>query len=488
MNFVKSFQKISKSFHKNPLFWILLISLITRIIYLLLNYNLWWDSHVYIGMGKYIFTQGKLGLWESFRPLTYPILLGTFWKLNLPVILTAKLVNLIFSLASITLIYHITKKLFNKTSAILSALLFSFTPVFFMFTGLVLSEPLAILFILLAIYFFISQTKKSALNLFLSGIFTSLAFLTKFPLGIILLSTYIILIFNNTKFLQKIKHLFILTMGFLIPTLPYLIFNYFTYPNPLEPFLSGNWIVSTATWLYGTGILFYLTNFFLKNPPYLVYFYGLYDFIKKRSWKNSSIFLIYLIPTLLILYFTFFVARKEIRYLVFAVPFLAIIVSPYIIQIYQKLKKSKKPFIKSTAFIFIVVILIIIGLPYLFNMEKNPDLNPQFVEYIQDHNIQGPILTTSPSLISYLDNSIIPLSGMDYALPIYQNKKSTAELIIINACELICHPQDQTCLDKKQQFLQLLKQENIILLKETLQERHHQQILECTYFILKPKS
>ena len=85
LKFVTKFVDYFKAY---PLWWILGLSLIVRIIYLLINYPLWWDSYVYIGMGKYIFSGGKIGMWESFRPLIHPLILGVLWKLKLDVIIT----------------------------------------------------------------------------------------------------------------------------------------------------------------------------------------------------------------------------------------------------------------------------------------------------------------------------------------------------------------------------------------------------------------
>ena len=40
------------------------------------NDDIWWDSAVYLGMGKHIYSLGEVGLWESSRPLIWPLILG----------------------------------------------------------------------------------------------------------------------------------------------------------------------------------------------------------------------------------------------------------------------------------------------------------------------------------------------------------------------------------------------------------------------------
>src|SRR3989338_1546051 len=101
-----------------PLFFILFFAFLVRVIYLFLNYPLWWDSHVYIGMGKYIFSGGQLGIWEVFRPILYPLLLGLFWKFGFNPIIFGKIMDLLLSLICIYLVYKIAKEVFNEKVAL----------------------------------------------------------------------------------------------------------------------------------------------------------------------------------------------------------------------------------------------------------------------------------------------------------------------------------------------------------------------------------
>ena len=100
-----------------PLLSILFLSIIIRIIYLSINWPLWWDAHVYIGMGKYIFSSGQMGIWESFRPLIHPTIIGVLWKIGLNPIAWGKCLDLIFSITAVLLLYKINFKLFNKNKA-----------------------------------------------------------------------------------------------------------------------------------------------------------------------------------------------------------------------------------------------------------------------------------------------------------------------------------------------------------------------------------
>ena len=110
--------KIRGKVKAHPLLSILFLSLIVRIVYLSINWPLWWDAHIYIGMGKYIFSSGQIGIWESFRPLIHPTIIGAIWKLGLNPIVWGKMLDLIFSLTAIFLLYKINEKVFRRVQSI----------------------------------------------------------------------------------------------------------------------------------------------------------------------------------------------------------------------------------------------------------------------------------------------------------------------------------------------------------------------------------
>ena len=434
-------------------------------------------------MGKYILSGGEVGVWEAFRPLIHPIIIGTFWKINLSPIFVGKSLDLIFSLIAIYLTYLVGLKIFNKKVAIISSLLLSLMPVFVMFTGLILTEPLAIVFGLLGIYFFIR--KDNLTHLFFAGIFLSLSFLTKFPQGIFFGAVFIILLFKKEKFKRKTRNLITMVAGFIIPATPYFIFNYYTYPNMFEPFISGSWIVTTATWLYGSGITYYFTHFFLVNPIYLFFFGYIYIFFKEKHYKNQSAFVIFLITILTILYFIY-VPRKEVRYLVTIIPLLAILVSYTLVKVYYYLKKADKPAIRPRSFIIICTILVLIFIPSLLHFDLQPELrNREIKEIIERYNVAGSILSSNPIFISLVDNDIVLLSGMDYAKAIYERERDNFELLLINNCDLPCNPNDSVCINEREELFNEIKTENKEIFKKTfiLRKKLH----ECTYIMYIPK-
>lgn len=476
MNFSTKIQEWGK---KNPLLTLLLISLIVRIFYLTLNHPLWWDSHVYIGMGKYLFSQGKIGIWETFRPLIHPLIIGSFWNLGFDPIFTGKIIDLFLSLVAVFLTYLLGKKIFDEKTALIGAGIFSLTPLFVMFTGLILTEPLAISLGLLGLL--IIFKKESIFAFLCGGILLSLSFLTKFPQGIIFGAVTIALLFKKERIMLKIKLLSSLTCGFIIPLIPYFILNHQLYGNLLEPLLLGNWIVTTAGWLYGSGIFYYLTHFFLTLPIYLFFFVYLYYFIREKQYPSNEKTTLLLIVILTITYFEY-VPRKETRYLVTILPFLGLMAASAIIKIYERIKESKTKIIKPRAYVILCTLLIIIYIPTAIYFEPAPDFQHEIKEVIANHNINGLIISSDPSFVSFLDNPLKILSGMEFAQQIYDTNKKDYQLLFVNTCDLICAPEDSSCFSQRTLLLQHFAIENT----EVFKTQHQFKKKICVYIIYLP--
>src|SRR3989344_1882477 len=103
------------------IFTVLLFSLVTRVIYLFFDKNIWWDAAVYLAMGEHIATFGQLGFWEPIRPLLWPFLLSYAFLFELNPIILGHIFSTFFSLGVIYLTYFIAKKLFNEQTALLSS-------------------------------------------------------------------------------------------------------------------------------------------------------------------------------------------------------------------------------------------------------------------------------------------------------------------------------------------------------------------------------
>lgn len=491
---MKLLERIWKIMQEKPLSCVLILSLSIRIVYLLFNFPLWWDSHIYLAIGKYIFSHGQMGIWEAFRPPLHPLLLGFGWKIGIPPLLFGKILDLILSMITIFLLFRIAEKIYTKDVAVLSALLFALTPVYLLQTGLMLSDFLGLTFALMAFLIYCKSQKEPSQNTkdvtrivprfvpgIWQGIFLGLAFLTRFPLGIWFgVIAVTIVCYNKMK--EKAPLFFATAAGFFLVVTPYLLFNYYRYQDILYPFQSGSWIVTTATWLYGQGITYYFTAFFLKNPLYLFFFLYLYFYWREKEWKDQSKTTLVAIIIVSLLYFTVAVPRKETRYLISMIPLLAIAVSAACLRLYQMWKTSQRPLIRPKAFLIVIMLLIVLPLPQAFLIEQTPDFQREITAAVG--NSTSMILTSNPALISWLDQPVQTLDGLAFAPLMYEQQRGKYHFLFIDTCDFSCHPEDVSCLEKQKNFVQLIQNENREIFRKTYIIKSKKQL--CTAALYTP--
>jgi len=212
-------------------FFILLLFFIIKIYSIFIIHDIWWDSSVFLGMGKYIYSSGEVGLWESSRPIVWPLMLGFFWKIGLDAIFFGKLLVILFSSGVLILTYLIALDIFDKKVALISSLFLALSSTFFLFNNILHTEIPSTFFVLLGFYLFIKKQYN------LSGLFLGIAFMTRFFQIFIFIALSLILFYLFVKKKVPYKVLFYFSLFFLTPIVPYLISNYISYNNPFHPFI-----------------------------------------------------------------------------------------------------------------------------------------------------------------------------------------------------------------------------------------------------------
>ena len=225
-----SIQTASKT--KKYLLYILIFSLLIRIIILSTPTEIWWDESVYISIGKYLFSGGASGFMEFQRPLLLSFILGTLWKINIDSITAGRTLAIVCSLATIYMTYLITKKTHNEKAAILAALILSITGYFIYFSTKILTGIPSILFILIAANELLNKdiTKK---NITIAGTATALACLTRFTSILLIIPILYTIIISKKKYKNKINNITTFFLSFGITLTPYLTYMHMKYGNPL---------------------------------------------------------------------------------------------------------------------------------------------------------------------------------------------------------------------------------------------------------------
>ncbi len=460
------------------------IILLLNIFYVSNDYLLGWDESVYVGMGKNIAAAGKAGLFEPLRPLIFPVLIGLGIKTGIDSILIAKIIVILASCASVFLIWKITKKIFDEQTAAICVLLFSLTPLFVLSSTQILTENVSIFFVLLSIYFFISDEKRY--NYAFAGIFAALAFLTRFPQGLLLIAYIIIFAFafakgkkNERK--KTLKNAAQLTGCFFIVVLPYLIFNYFSYKNVTGsafdavtlPFQMGAYVIYYYQYFYNTGYLYYFTEILKQNVLFAFAILGVFFLAKtQRSIEKK-----YVILTPLAVYFIFLelMVHKESRYLAMLLPFIAILAAYAIIEILNFARKWKNTMVKIAFIILIVIVLTLsVSIPLKHELKTNSWARAEetksmsaYFKYAQNKQINGNVITTDPRPAAYSDAKIIPIYyTLDYAFIFYPEEKNNAELVFYTPDAFPCERNDLICRGNKEKlFLQI--QQDFKIINET---------------------
>ena len=334
-----------------------------------------------------------------------------------------------------------------------------------MHTGLILTEPLAMALSLTAIYIFITNR-----SLVLAGILLGLSVLAKFPQGIVFPIFVLTIFVRQKRISEKIKETILLTGGFLLVLLTYGYLNQLYLGNSLAPLKAGAWIVTTATWLYGSGVSYYFIHFFLMYPLFLLFGGYMYLFIKdsiqNKRIDNSYSFLLLSLCLITIGYFLT-VPRKEPRYLVVIVPYLALLSIETARRIYHWLCQQQRPAFSPASFVIVCVALSIIFIPGPLSFEKT--IYPEELrEQLTETTTQLPTISSNPLPAAYANNKVIPLGNMEFASAVYAENKKSAGLLLLTDCDLICPPDDHLCQSQKEEFIQRVDKENQLIFHKTI--------------------
>jgi len=435
-------------FWQNKLIYLILLFALALRLVLYKETIMWWDPSVYLGMGKYLFSFGKAGLWEASRPIVMPMILGLLWKLKLTFL--NNLLQTFFSLGCIYLIYLIGKEAFDEKIALLSALFLSLSPTFIFFGFLQLTDIPSTFFALLGIYLFI---KNKGL---LSGLFLGIAFMTRF------LQLFVFIILFISLVCRK-KNLIKFVFGFSIPVIPYLAFNLIMYSNPLYPFLLQSWMTQHTGWVYNQPWPFYFLGLLKENFLFLFSIPAIYFIFKKTDYKKISILSIFII------FFLFFTLtkHKEMRFILVFLPYVYMLAVVGISNSLKLIKNKKISFIFFASIISLALLHSIIQI----NIPKSNDYTP-FWNYTAQEEVKSNIWVSNPMFIAKSDKKAdeliyYPLYNSSKAIR-YQNTFTKAKHILIDTCGIMpCPVEDAQCKEETEKLIALLKKNlNVIYEKE----------------------
>ena len=408
------------------------------ILFLSFYKDVWWDSSVYIGMGRYIFSSGSSGLWEESRPLVWPFLLGIGWLLDLDAVLFGRIMSIIFSVLALVMAYIIGTRLFSKREGMIAAFFLAFSYTYFFFSAAMLTEIPSAFFALLAFYFFIRE------KYFLMGIFSGIAVITRFFQLFIILAFFLAFLFcffSKKGFYRKLMYF---AFGFSLIAIPNIILNYQLYGDILMPIKVQLHLSRTTGWENYNEYWFYIAGLLKEN--FLFIFLVALPFFFRKDYRFYALLLA---PAIHLIAFSM-VRQKEMRHALLAMPFLCLLLAYCLTQIYYKIR-SKKIAIEAfyvLAAIFLLITFISLKNALAYQQQANDEPLKYFQEYLKGKG--GNIWITNPLYSLHSDSRV---DGLLYYKSSHNLirflEENDADIVLFNGCDMECPPADGLCAESR---------------------------------------
>ncbi len=476
----------------HPVFLMVILFFLVRLFYIQRFHDLIWDEAVYVGMAKYLLSFGRIGLWEMFRPQLLPSLLAFGGGLGANMVVFGELIAIIAAGGMIYLSYLIAKNAFNKSTGILAAFLLAITPVFFLYSGYILTEIPSSLFVLAAIYFLTKNETRNRDYIF-AGLCAGLAFLTRFPQGILFGA---LVIFFSTKFLidrtrKNFYLLLYLVIPFLAVQLPFLIFNALLYYKSTANIYHAMFrpVILAFSHQYNPAEIpgqafFYIQQLAGQNFWLVFAVIGIIFYVAAKKYKQHKA---NLVMTVFLFYFAYLniIPNKQIRFSISFLPFLCMLSSYGLFALMEVIAKEEKYALMQRIIVGLIAVLsIALIIPtdvnyYFWRPAEAPDLVTEFYSYFNESSAKLQplrILTADPIPAAYTDAMFSPIYfSLENAYNDYT--QLDYDYIIYSTDVYYCALEDEKCEQDVNSFFAMVSSENELVFTKKYKTR--------TYYIYK---
>lgn len=410
---------------------ILALALAARAIFYFQEISVWWDAGVYVGMGKWLWSLGEAGLWEHIRPPLWPFILGGLWKAGLDPVTAGRALMLAMSLGIIALTYKIGRN-YGKRTGTVAAIMMAFSPILFFLSFHLYTEIPSLLFLLAAVY--IHERRPYA-----AGILCALSFLTKFPSGIIL--ACLLLAYAIRRDWSKMA---LSAGGFLTLVLPMLLTNYVFYGHAFEPFITAQKVILEVLgcnvlrykeWYYYGWWLIYESALYLLLPT------GIWLAAKRKHYATIILFalpLAYLLPS----------HCRDYRYLTLVLPFAALLVG----EVFENAKYWRSA--------LVLVMLLTAPIAINFHIQNETPMTEAEKGYYK-YPFEGEVWTANPIIAAYQDTKLNLIYYPTYGPQFLEYlQEHDVKNVALDNCGggIICPPDDEGCEENNKELLDRLSQ------------------------------
>jgi hypothetical protein len=230
-----------------------------------------------------------------------------------------RLGSLVLSSASIIFLFYLVKRIYSTQAAYISAFLFTASVYFNVISGLfILPDTPQVFFVVVALFFGLpavlsrNPSKKDSLDFILFGLFSGLAFLSKYHSLFLWAGVGLYILFCNRIWLKKISFYLsiLLTVMAIIPVI---------YWNSINEFVSFTFHESRVSLFskplnLSSFLQFNAGQFFYQNPfLFILFILTLYSlFRNRRKLDHKEILLLLLSLPLIILFILFSLFQKTL--------------------------------------------------------------------------------------------------------------------------------------------------------------------------------
>lgn len=368
-------------------------------------YNLAIAGNFGTSMSYGLYNIANITYWQ---PPVYFLLLASSFKVFGFGLFQGRIVSVFLGLITVIFTYLLSKELFNKKIAILASIFLIANPFFFFICREIRMDIAVACFGLMAVFFIVLALRRSnPIYYFCSSFFSILAILSHWN-GLISIITVLAIIFiyktdwRNKRFDLRSKEILYLTLGMLIPLIPYLLFISLDLNAFLGQFMTNiqtkssvlqNIILEASRYdlllqYLNISLNRFYQSFLIINSILIVL--ALYLNIYK---KNRNGLLLIFIILLQIFLFAILVSRKSYWYLGIILPFWTILIASPFFNLNLKHKLTLK---KVLAVLLIIgyISLSFYGIYNLINLNKGynyREIENEINQYIpQGSTILGP--------------------------------------------------------------------------------------------------
>ncbi|RLE38275.1 hypothetical protein DRJ17_04385 [Candidatus Woesearchaeota archaeon] len=312
--------------------------------------NYFWDEVVYLALGKNILLGiYGMGIGEAFRPPLLPFFISIFQNTVI-----VHFILVLIGIGASVIIYLFAKKLYkNKIAGFVAANLLLSSGLILYWNLKILTDILALFFVLISIYLFYLWIEKDKNSLLYSSmLFSALGVLTRYTL-IILPVSFLIYILLKERFRILNKKYAIGFFIFLLTVSPIFILGIINYNHPFGMLFENLHVLKTAQ----TSNWYYVINIYeVTGITIFLFLIGLLKIKKRFLDVKRTEYILYLFLILFFLGISV-IREKQTRFLIPALPIFFIIASKG----YLKLSKLMK---RYRFFLHLVLVTIMVSITF----------------------------------------------------------------------------------------------------------------------------